>query len=57
MKGNEVANEVADCVAGKANSSMLLLIFSSVCRLLSLQCKHDRKGITYVSVNPKVPLI
>ncbi len=25
MKGNEVANEVADCVAGKANSSMLLL--------------------------------
>lgn len=25
MKGNEVANEVADWVAGKANSSMLLL--------------------------------
>lgn len=26
MKGNDVANEVADCVAGKANSSMLLLL-------------------------------
>lgn len=26
MKGNEVANEVADWVAGKANSSMLLLL-------------------------------
>lgn len=25
MKGNDVANEVADCVAGKANSRMLLL--------------------------------
>ncbi len=28
MKGNDVANEVADCVAGKANSSMLLLLSS-----------------------------
>ena len=26
MKGNDVANEVADWVAGKANSSMLLLL-------------------------------
>lgn len=25
MKGKEVANEVADCVAGNANSRMLLL--------------------------------
>lgn len=28
MKGKDVANEVADCVAGKANSSMLLLLES-----------------------------
>ena len=27
MKGNEVANEVADWVAGKANSNMLLLLY------------------------------
>ena len=26
MKGNDVANEVADWVAGKANSSILLLL-------------------------------
>lgn len=26
MKGKDVANEVADWVAGKANSSMLLLV-------------------------------
>ena len=54
MKGKEVANAVADCVAGKANSRMLFLRHS----FRSQRGEEVRCGkSTYVSLKPKVPLI
>ena len=53
MKGKDDANEVADWVAGKANSRMLLLNpqgQSKTCKAVSLH-------YTYVSLKPNVPLI
>ena len=55
MKGNEVANAVADCVAGNANSRMLLLDeeIRSYAHLHS--CVHYYE--THLSLKPNVPLI
>lgn len=55
MKGKDEANEVADWVAGNANSRILFLNTQrqSVYRRVSI----FRLVPTYVSLNPNVPLI